>query len=144
MAYKVMIPKEGSIESAIIIEWNSKIGDTVKVGDPLCDVETEKTAYAIEAPADGILLAILYEEGDEAPVLETIAVIGEIDEDIKDIIENKAVIIEETLIEEKIDIEVIQKSDDGIEKKLRISPRAKKLAEEKFINLNDIIGSGLK
>lgn len=77
MAVKIVIPREGqSMETALIVEWCVKVGDVIEFGDVICEVESEKAAFPIESPVAGTVLDIFFEEGEDAPVLETIAVIG--------------------------------------------------------------------
>ena len=77
MAIPVILPKQGqSVETCAIVGWKKHIGDAVKTGEVLCEVETDKASFEIESPADGTLLAIYREAGSQVPVLETIAVIG--------------------------------------------------------------------
>ena len=78
MAQQVVMPKQGNtVESCIIVEWNVKVGDQVSIGDILCSAETDKSTIDVESTADGTILALLFAEGDEAPVMESIAVVGE-------------------------------------------------------------------
>ncbi|MGO9410346.1 MAG: dihydrolipoamide acetyltransferase family protein [Spirochaetia bacterium] len=77
MAIPVILPKQGqSVETCAIVGWKKNIGDAVKTGDVLCEVETDKASFEVESPADGTLLAIYHEAGSQVPVLETIAMIG--------------------------------------------------------------------
>ena len=77
MAIPVILPKQGqSVETCAIVGWKKRVGDAVKAGEVLCEVETDKASFEIESPADGTLLAIYREAGSQVPVLETIAVIG--------------------------------------------------------------------
>lgn len=83
MATSVIMPRQGqSVESCIISSWEKKVGDQVKVGDILFSYETDKSSFEEEARVDGTLLAIFYEEHDDVPCLEEVAVIGEPGEDI--------------------------------------------------------------
>nr|WP_319472671.1 dihydrolipoamide acetyltransferase family protein [uncultured Sphaerochaeta sp.] len=78
MAQQVVMPKQGnSVESCIIVEWNVKVGDKVAVGDVLCSAETDKSTIDVESTAEGFVLAILYEEGDDVPVMVPIVMVGE-------------------------------------------------------------------
>ena len=78
MAQQVVMPKQGnSVESCIIVEWNVKVGDKVAVGDVLCSAETDKSTIDVESTAEGVVLAILYEEGDDVPVMVPIVMVGE-------------------------------------------------------------------
>ena len=77
MAIPLILPKQGqSVETCAIVGWKKNVGDAVKTGDVLCEVETDKASFEIESPADGTLLAIYREAGSQVPVLETIAMIG--------------------------------------------------------------------
>ena len=77
MAVAVIMPRQGNtVESCIITEWKKKVGDTVAVGDILFAYETDKAAFECEAETAGTLLKVLYEEGDDVPVLENVCVIG--------------------------------------------------------------------
>ena len=78
MAIPVIMPRQGqSVETCIISQWFKKKGDSVKKGDILFSYETDKAAFDIESPADGILLETFFGEGDEVPVLINVAVIGQ-------------------------------------------------------------------
>lgn len=83
MANPVLMPKQGiTVESCILTKWNVKVGDKVKVGDVLFSFETDKSSIDYTAEAEGEILALLCEEGDEVPVLSAVAVIGNKGEDI--------------------------------------------------------------
>ncbi|MBQ3219192.1 MAG: 2-oxo acid dehydrogenase subunit E2 [Clostridia bacterium] len=83
MAIPVTMPKAGiTVESCILTKWNVKVGDTVKVGDVMFSYETDKSAFDYQAEADGEVLAVLCEEGDEVPVLSNVCVIGKKGEDV--------------------------------------------------------------
>ena len=76
-AQGVLMPKAGiTVESCIIGEWLKKVGDQVKVGDILFTYETDKASFECESTAEGELLAIFYEEGDEVPCLENVCAVG--------------------------------------------------------------------
>ena len=64
MATPVIMPKQGqSVESCIIVSWKKKSGDPVKAGETICEVETDKATFEVEAPAGGTVLAIFFEAG---------------------------------------------------------------------------------
>ena len=76
-AQGVLMPKAGiTVESCIIGEWLKKVGDQVKVGDILFTYETDKASFECESTAEGELLAIFYEEGDEVPCLTNVCAVG--------------------------------------------------------------------
>ena len=76
-AQAVIMPKAGiTVESCIIGEWTKKIGDQVKIGDVLFTYETDKASFECESTAEGELLAIFFEEGDEVPCMENVCAVG--------------------------------------------------------------------
>jgi len=76
------MPRQGNtVESCVITNWKVKEGDDVSAGTAICEVETDKAVFEIPAGADGTVLKLLYTSGDDVPVLEPIAVIGEPSED---------------------------------------------------------------
>ncbi len=82
MANAVIMPKAGiTVESCIIGEWVKKVGDQVKVGDVLFTYETDKASFECESTAEGTLLDIFFEEGDEVPCLVNVCAIGAPGED---------------------------------------------------------------
>ena len=83
MANPVLMPKQGiTVESCILTKWSVKVGDKVKVGDVLFSFETDKSSIDYAAEAEGEVLALCCEEGDEVPVLSVVAVLGNKGEDI--------------------------------------------------------------
>ena len=82
MAQGVLMPKAGiTVESCIIGEWLKQVGDQIKVGDILFTYETDKAAFECESTAEGELLEIFYEAGDEVPCLLNVCAIGTKGED---------------------------------------------------------------
>ena len=71
----VIVPKEGDMETCVIISWNCNAGDRVSMGDALCTVETDKASMDIMAPCNGVVAEKLHEEGEEIPVLSPVAVL---------------------------------------------------------------------
>lgn len=85
MAVLVIMPKQGNtVESCILTKWLKKEGDAVKAGEPIFAYETDKSAFEEAAQADGTLLKLLREEGDDIPVMEGVCVIGQPGEDISE------------------------------------------------------------
>lgn len=76
MAKPIIMPKFGfTQEESTIVQWLKKEGDRVEKGDPIVEVTTDKINMEVEAPADGILGGIRYQEGETVPVTEVIAYI---------------------------------------------------------------------
>ncbi len=82
MAFVLIMPRQGNtVESCILQEWSVKEGDTVDAETTVCVVETDKAAFEIPAGEKGTVLKLLCTSGDDVPVLDPIAVIGEAGED---------------------------------------------------------------
>ncbi len=83
MATKVVLAKlSPTMEEGLIVKWSKNEGDTIKVGDVLAEVETDKANMEMEALAAGVLRRIFVKAGGKAPVAGLIAVIAGKDEDI--------------------------------------------------------------
>lgn len=82
MATPIVMPKQGNtVEECLLSEWRVAVGDQVKEGDVLADIETDKTTGEVTATAGGTVLALFCEEGDLVPVFQNICVVGEPGED---------------------------------------------------------------
>ena len=78
MATKIPIPKLGQSEETVVIDnWKVKEGDTIKKGDVIFEVETDKAVLEVESQFEGTILKILVPAGKEVPVMTTGAIIGE-------------------------------------------------------------------
>jgi pyruvate dehydrogenase E2 component (dihydrolipoamide acetyltransferase) len=146
MAVPVLMPRQGqSVETCILGQWYKSVGEEVSVGDILFSYETDKASFEEEAKEDGILLATFFDEGDEVPVLVNVAVIGKKGESSNEFMpggetseeepEQKAQEEAPKVIEFEVDI-------DPADKRIRISPLAKKMAEKKGVDIQSIKGSG--
>ena len=86
MAVKVIMPQAGQdLETGVVTQWHKVEGDTVEKGEAIVQIETEKVSLDVEAPAAGILLRILVPDGTETPIFSTIAIIGQLGDDISGI-----------------------------------------------------------
>jgi pyruvate dehydrogenase E2 component (dihydrolipoamide acetyltransferase) len=151
MATAVIMPKQGqSVETCIITKWFKEKGDSVSAGDILFSYETDKAAFDLESPIDGTLLEIFFPEGSEVPVLMNVAVIGKDGESTASFIQGEPVISVpdaslpaasggKTAAPEIVLPEITQMPSDS---RIRISPRAKRLAEDKSVNYMNLAGSG--
>ena len=157
MATAVVMPKLGqSVETCIIIGWKKRKGDAIAEGEPLCEVETDKSALEVESPASGILLDLFFEEGEEVAVQVNIAAIGDPGEDVSSLKPNREA-------ESPSDDKPTVASDEPVQAvpaepaapepsserpsrrdrlKRRISPRAASLAEELGVDISVIRGTG--
>lgn len=147
MAEFVIMPKQGqSVESCIITRWYKSAGDKVKTGDLLFSYETDKAAFDEESKFSGTLLSILYEEGDEVPVLANVAIIGQPGESadhapaaVQTVEEKKPV---EPKPEQHSIVQQVVIDETGSTGKIRISPRARCMASALGINPELVRGTG--
>ncbi|HET6527559.1 MAG TPA: pyruvate dehydrogenase complex dihydrolipoamide acetyltransferase [Balneolaceae bacterium] len=161
MAIKIEMPKlSDTMEEGVIAKWNVQEGDKVESGDIIAEVETDKATMEVEVFDAGTILKILVDEGDAVPLGQTMAVIGEEGEDISDILSESGTTGGPTEVEEE------NQKDQGKEPekkaqtqeeeapeetkaeasaeggRIKASPLARKMAEERGISLSDVQGSG--
>lgn len=151
MANAIIMPRQGqSVESCIFTEWCKEIGDKVSKGEILFAYETDKASFEQEAEEDGVLLAVFCEEGDEIPVLQNIGVIGQPGENVDAFSVGASseptteVSVAETpveVVEEETVVNVVLK-ETAEGQKVKVSPRAKKLAQNEAVPYQSIEGSG--
>ena len=151
MATAVIMPKQGqSVETCIITKWFKNRGESVSVGDILFSYETDKAAFDLESPAEGILLDQFFVEGSEVPVLVNVAVIGTSGESTDSFNPAKTTpsiqpVLSDAGQTETASVEVekdLITVPSTLDSKIRISPRAKRLAEDKGLHYNKLRGSG--
>ena len=152
MAHVVIMPRQGqSVETCIITEWYLKKGNKVSEGDLLFAYETDKASFDEVAETDGILLDIFFNAGDEVPVLTNIAVIGEEGEDVEEFrpVNSQSDTRKNEkdksgyAIEEKKEVKSIFSENQVTETgKLKISPRARKLALQIGLEYKNLSGTG--
>ena len=83
MAEQVLLPQQGnSVESCILLQWHKQVGDTVALGEVICEVETDKASFEVESTAAGTMLAHHAAEGDEVAVMAPLCSIGQDGEQI--------------------------------------------------------------
>lgn len=139
-----------TMSEGVIVDWHKKVGDKIKPGDLLAEVETDKATMELESYWEGTILYIAVEKGKSVPVEGIMAVIGKEGEDYKQVLESTpggtsvvtspAVSTEsQSASAEGIEEEKSQSKPDD---RVKASPLARKLAEEKGIDIGSINGSG--
>ncbi len=160
-----------TMEEGVIAGWVKKVGDEVKSGDILAEVETDKATMELESYDDGFLLHVGVKDGESVPVDGVIAIIGEKGENIDDILkevsneqnnneavdakeEKEEIVDEDDPVEENLELkeEEVKNTEDKIEDinidfsnesdRIKASPLAKKLASEKGVDISMVKGSG--
>ncbi|MEO6685082.1 MAG: pyruvate dehydrogenase complex dihydrolipoamide acetyltransferase [Dyadobacter sp.] len=150
----VRMPKmSDTMEEGTLVSWQKKVGDKVKSGDILAEVETDKATMELEAYEDGTLLYVGIKEGEAVPVDGIIAVIGEEGSNVEALLarENgeaepgvdapEAAQAAKTEAAAPADAEKATSVADSGER-IKASPLARRLAEEKGINIDQVSGSG--
>jgi pyruvate dehydrogenase E2 component (dihydrolipoamide acetyltransferase) len=137
-----------TMTTGTVATWLKKVGDTVKEGDILAEIETDKATMEFESFNAGTLLYIGVEEGGTAPVDTILAILGPAGTDVSGIAADFAV--GETVATPKIedvnqDTNQIPSSQQPIlssNDRIFASPLAKKIASDKGLNLSQVKGSG--
>jgi pyruvate dehydrogenase E2 component (dihydrolipoamide acetyltransferase) len=138
MATTVIMPKLGlTMVEGTIEKWLRQEGDRVEKGEPLVEIVTEKINFQYESPASGILRKIIHHEGEVVAVATPIAIIAE---------EGEAV-AEVEMVKPEVPVEAplpaaVQRERKEPSKRIFVSPIARKMAQEKGIDLSSIKGSG--
>ena len=167
MAEIITMPRlSDTMTEGVVAQWLKKVGDKVEEGDILAEIETDKATMEFESFNEGTLLYIGLKEGEAAPVDSLLAIIGEAGENIDELIANFKTNTPKEVKEdnkkkevepEKLEIS-IPKSDiveqnitkqeptkvkrESLNKRIFISPLAKKMAEERNINIHQVSGTG--
>ena len=90
MAEVILMPRlSDTMTEGVIAAWHKKVGDTVKKGDLLAEVETDKATMELESYKDGVLLHIGADKGSKLQVNDLLAIIGKAGEDISSLLANK-------------------------------------------------------
>lgn len=153
MAQVVIMPRQGqSVESCVITEWKKKVGDKVEEKDVLFSYETDKSSFDELSTVSGTLLAIFHEEGDDVECLLPVCVIGNEGEDISALIPKKEEAAapapeapkEEVKAEEKAPAPEAAPTGSAVstEGRIKISPRARHLAERTDADISRAVPTG--
>ncbi|MDQ3190900.1 MAG: E3 binding domain-containing protein, partial [Bacteroidota bacterium] len=167
MAEIVRMPKlSDTMTEGVVAAWHKKVGDKVASGDLLAEIETDKATMEFESFQEGYLLHQGIKTGSSAPVDSILAILGEKDEDISKLLkeeeskqtkakepkeaEKKEEKKEEKQTETKAEPqkEKVQEAQPAVREyehkdgRLKASPLARKLAEEKGVDIFHITGSG--
>jgi pyruvate dehydrogenase E2 component (dihydrolipoamide acetyltransferase) len=172
MAEIVRMPKlSDTMTEGVVAEWRKKVGDTVSSGEVLAEIESDKATMEFESFQDGVLLHIGVEKGKAAPVDSILAILGQKGEDISALLEaekGKSKIVEEKIVkkeeakEDSVEEKHVVKEEvkaaaeapianrqpqivnrqSETDSRLKASPLARKLAEDKGIDISRVTGSG--
>jgi pyruvate dehydrogenase E2 component (dihydrolipoamide acetyltransferase) len=137
-----LMPSLGAdMEAGILVEWRKRPGDSVKRGDIIADVETQKGLIEIEVFDEGVIGELLIKEGTKVPVGTVMATINPSTSEL----ETKETTTQKTVIaiqptEEKTIKKVVTEQFE--KKQIKASPLAKRIAAENNIDLSQLQGTG--
>lgn len=151
MAVDLFVPKMGqTVEEVTLINWLVSEGDKVDFGDPVMEVETDKAIFTVEANGKGYVHFGPFEKGQVVPVLTVVATIGKKEDTFAPSVavistdeepaeaEKEAPKAEASVEEEKAAEAVVE----AVSTKVFASPRAKKLATAKGVDLSKVTPTG--
>jgi|1048.fasta_scaffold00399_15 pyruvate dehydrogenase E2 component (dihydrolipoamide acetyltransferase) len=152
MAEIIRMPKmSDTMTEGVVVAWHKKVGDTVKVGDILAEVETDKATMELENYVKGTLLHIGVEQGHAVPVDALIAIVGKEGEDVAALLNAGAPALAassasapeqapaQASATAQAPVEALAPTDP---QRIKASPLARKLAAEQGLDLRRIQGSG--
>ena len=145
MAIEVLVPPLGqTVDTVTLVTWYKDEGEAVTQGDMLFAIETDKATLDVEAPASGVLRQVTAQPGDEVKVLSPIALIAAPDEVVEAPI---PVSHPEPVAQEDVPIPPPSRvgeegQDKGYGRRIFVSPRARRLAEEHNIPLTTLRATG--
>jgi pyruvate dehydrogenase E2 component (dihydrolipoamide acetyltransferase) len=150
MAISVVMPAlEMAQETGKLISWLKKEGDSITKGEPLLEIETDKAVMEIESPADGVLAGVKAQAGAEVPVGQTIAWIVRPGEnpptdEVAATSGRKNTLTSATSTPESpaSSKSAAPSGTHSPTQSVRISPKARRLASERGVNLSDVRGTG--
>ncbi len=135
-----------------VVKWLVAEGGAVTKGQTIVQVTTEKIANVVEAPADGVLRKVLVPEGKTVPVLTPLAIIAGADEDISEAVKAASAPPSISTVVAGTAVPVVPAvaptaarvapSATPAAEPLKVSPVARKLAEEAGLDLSTVVGSG--
>ena len=149
MATDLNMPQMGyDMQEGTLVRWLKDEGAEVSVGDPVAEIETDKAVVEFESVAAGVLRKILVLEGATVPVGQRLAIVADADEEVPDVVAAPAPPTEEAPIAETVledaaaPAEAATEDPPAAETGVRASPIARRLAEERGIDLARVIGTG--
>ena len=149
MATKVTMPQMGfDMTEGKVARWLKKVGEPVKQGEAVVEIETDKVNIESEAQGNGVLREILVSDGTTVPVGSLIAIIGAADEDLAAIKAEAGLVAApaekpaapaQPIVEAAAPTAAVVADGNG---RIKASPLAKRIAREKGVNLAQLAGSG--
>lgn len=152
MPVEVILPKvDMDMESGQISRWYAKEGDSITKGQLLFEIETDKAAMEVDAPASGILRNVTAEEGSIVPVGQAVGwiyaedesydtAIAPVETEVQATLPQQSEVVSQVVLAKLTDVASASHENDGI----RATPLARRIAREAGVDLASIAGSGPK
>ena len=148
MAIQIVAPKLGmSMSDVTIVEWKAKEGESVEKGSVVLVIETEKTEWNVEASGSGFL-HILVQEGTKAKIGQVVGLIAETSEELERLRKETVAGPVTVQVKEAPPAQTTasgpgpSRAETGAGGRIRISPVARKMAEEHMLDISRIKGTG--
>lgn len=155
----ILMPRlSDTMTEGVIASWHKKVGDSVKKGDVLADIETDKATMELESYKEGKLLYVGAKEGEKILVNDLLAIVGGDKVDVEKIVAaakaggakgaagegsaGAAATTEQPAEQKHEEVPSEEAATTGANGRIKASPLAKKLAAEKGIDLNQVHGTG--
>ncbi len=168
MAETINMPKLGfDMAEGTLVRWVKKVGETVKKGDVLAEIETDKATVEVESSASGVIRKLLVDEGAVVPVSMPIAIVGTADEKLEEVAapvstpianvattdikleevaapadQSSTVESQPAIIPEPTPAPVVSTMAPSEGGPVKASPLAKKIARDRNVDLSQVRGSG--
>ena len=142
MAFEIIMPQLGlTMEEGTVTTWLKHEGDTVKAGDPILEITTDKLTNEVVSEHDGVLIKIVAQEGDDIPVKGLLGYIGEAGEVVGDVASAAAPVAAPAAVSAPAAAaSVATPACSG--QRIRISPLARKTAQKLGVDYSGIVGTG--
>ncbi|MGD8805719.1 MAG: dihydrolipoamide acetyltransferase family protein [Chloroflexota bacterium] len=155
MAEFIVMPKLGfDMREGVLVGWSRDIGDKIEKGEVIAEIESDKATLELEAQAGGTLLKLLANEGDVVPIGGNLAIVGEEGEDVSDLVdasggaappkaEAPEAESEKLAAEPAAEQQAAPARKDGqFPGGIKATPVARRVAEERGIDLSQVTGTG--
>jgi pyruvate dehydrogenase E2 component (dihydrolipoamide acetyltransferase) len=154
MADIINMPKLGfDMAEGTLVRWVRKIGEDIKKGDVLAEIETDKATVEVESSAGGVVRKLLVDEGAIVPINDPIAIVGTAEEKIDDLVSQEskqvqpdkqpAAVAHQESAQPQPPASISEPVQDNAPADIvKASPLAKKIARERDIDLSHLKGSG--
>ena len=162
MAELIKMPRlSDTMTDGVLVKWHKKIGDHVSEGDLLAEIETDKATMEFESFQEGVLLYVGVQENETVAVDSMLAILGEKNEDITSLINTEkkpesnkvdvkqnntldGVRNEDQLTQTEAHVTKSKVVEDKLDanNRIKISPLAKKIAQENKIDIENLVGTG--